>query len=298
MRSPISAPLRPCSVCRSSRRPSRDASAGRPAVPDDGHRTNSRRNSDCRRPTTRLRMARRGLLHARKIDHRSSELISRPSSARHHRAGHRADRTTSSCIRSMTEYAGFANATWHVDAALRSDARRPARAQQAGADLLTSIPTVLGSAVGTRPSFLGIRVHLLGRAALRAQQARIDLCACRERLSAGRAECCSFRMHRRVRRRLMGLIGSPIRRRESRRKRRTGGLVHRARRLSYRLEKHSAVRSVVNDMGINANGGKARVNGLEASGSLRPTPGLTLTANGAYTERQAQGRHARTHRRI
>ena len=40
----------------------------------------------------------------------------------------------------------------------------------------------------------------------------------------------------------------------------------------------------VNGVGINANGGKARVNGLEASGSLRPSPGLTLAANGAYTD--------------
>jgi len=41
---------------------------------------------------------------------------------------------------------------------------------------------------------------------------------------------------------------------------------------------------VVNQIGINANGGKARVNGLEFSGALRPTPGLTLSANGAYTK--------------
>jgi outer membrane receptor protein involved in Fe transport len=39
----------------------------------------------------------------------------------------------------------------------------------------------------------------------------------------------------------------------------------------------------INNTGINANGGKARVNGLEASGALRPVPGLTLAANGAYT---------------
>ena len=38
-----------------------------------------------------------------------------------------------------------------------------------------------------------------------------------------------------------------------------------------------------NQVGINANGGKARVNGLEFSGALRPVPGLTLSANGAYT---------------
>jgi iron complex outermembrane receptor protein len=37
-------------------------------------------------------------------------------------------------------------------------------------------------------------------------------------------------------------------------------------------------------IGINANGGKARVNGLEFSGALRPAPGLTLSANGAYTK--------------
>jgi len=40
---------------------------------------------------------------------------------------------------------------------------------------------------------------------------------------------------------------------------------------------------VVNQIGINANGGKARVNGLEFSGALRPVPGLTLSTNGAYT---------------
>ncbi|HYX47747.1 MAG TPA: TonB-dependent receptor, partial [Sphingomicrobium sp.] len=40
---------------------------------------------------------------------------------------------------------------------------------------------------------------------------------------------------------------------------------------------------VVNQIGINANGGKARVNGLEFSGALRPLPGLTLSTNGAYT---------------
>ena len=39
----------------------------------------------------------------------------------------------------------------------------------------------------------------------------------------------------------------------------------------------------VNNTGINANGGKAKVNGLEVSGALRPVPGLTLAANGAYT---------------
>lgn len=40
---------------------------------------------------------------------------------------------------------------------------------------------------------------------------------------------------------------------------------------------------VVNQTGINANGGKARVNGLEFSGALRPVRGLTLATNGAYT---------------
>ncbi|MEP7131286.1 MAG: TonB-dependent receptor [Sphingomicrobium sp.] len=40
---------------------------------------------------------------------------------------------------------------------------------------------------------------------------------------------------------------------------------------------------IVNQTGINANGGRARVNGLEFSGALRPVPGLTLAANGAYT---------------
>ena len=40
---------------------------------------------------------------------------------------------------------------------------------------------------------------------------------------------------------------------------------------------------IVNQIGINANGGKAKVNGLEFSGALRPVPGLTLSSNGAYT---------------
>lgn len=41
---------------------------------------------------------------------------------------------------------------------------------------------------------------------------------------------------------------------------------------------------IVNQIGINANGGRARVNGLEFSGALRPVPGLTFAANGAYTD--------------
>jgi iron complex outermembrane recepter protein len=41
---------------------------------------------------------------------------------------------------------------------------------------------------------------------------------------------------------------------------------------------------IINNTGINANGGKARVNGLEFSGALRPLPGLTLATNGAYTD--------------
>ena len=39
-----------------------------------------------------------------------------------------------------------------------------------------------------------------------------------------------------------------------------------------------------NDVGINTNGGKARVNGLELSGAVRPVRGLTIAANGAYTD--------------
>ncbi len=42
--------------------------------------------------------------------------------------------------------------------------------------------------------------------------------------------------------------------------------------------------AIVNQIGINANGGKARVNGVELAGALRPVRGLTLTANGAYTD--------------
>jgi outer membrane receptor protein involved in Fe transport len=41
--------------------------------------------------------------------------------------------------------------------------------------------------------------------------------------------------------------------------------------------------ALVNDIGINANGGKARVNGVEVSGTLRPIHGLTIAANGAFT---------------
>jgi len=41
---------------------------------------------------------------------------------------------------------------------------------------------------------------------------------------------------------------------------------------------------VINQTGINANGGKARVNGLEFSAALRPVRGLTLATNGAYTD--------------
>lgn len=41
--------------------------------------------------------------------------------------------------------------------------------------------------------------------------------------------------------------------------------------------------ALVNDIGINANGGKARVNGIEVSAALRPIRGLTIAANGAYT---------------
>jgi outer membrane receptor protein involved in Fe transport len=40
---------------------------------------------------------------------------------------------------------------------------------------------------------------------------------------------------------------------------------------------------IVNQTGINANGGRAKVDGLEFSGALRPVPGLTLATNGAYT---------------
>jgi outer membrane receptor protein involved in Fe transport len=39
----------------------------------------------------------------------------------------------------------------------------------------------------------------------------------------------------------------------------------------------------INNTGINANGGEARVNGLEFSGALRPVAGVTFSANGAYT---------------
>ena len=41
--------------------------------------------------------------------------------------------------------------------------------------------------------------------------------------------------------------------------------------------------AMVNDTGINANGGKAAINGVEITGSLRPVSGLTVAVNGAYT---------------
>jgi outer membrane receptor protein involved in Fe transport len=40
---------------------------------------------------------------------------------------------------------------------------------------------------------------------------------------------------------------------------------------------------IVNQIGINANGGRAKVDGLEFAGTLRPVSGLTLAANGSYT---------------
>lgn len=42
--------------------------------------------------------------------------------------------------------------------------------------------------------------------------------------------------------------------------------------------------AIVNDVGINTNGGKARVNGVEISSAVRPVPGLTIAANGAYSD--------------
>ena len=42
--------------------------------------------------------------------------------------------------------------------------------------------------------------------------------------------------------------------------------------------------AIVNDIGINANGGRARINGVELSGTLRPVHGLRILANGAYTD--------------
>ena len=41
--------------------------------------------------------------------------------------------------------------------------------------------------------------------------------------------------------------------------------------------------AVVNNFGINANGGKAVSDGVEFTATVRPTQGLNLTANGAYT---------------
>ncbi|MBL8650853.1 MAG: TonB-dependent receptor [Sphingopyxis sp.] len=41
---------------------------------------------------------------------------------------------------------------------------------------------------------------------------------------------------------------------------------------------------IVNNFGINFNGGKAESNGLEFTTNLRPTPGLVFSLNGAYTD--------------
>ena len=48
---------------------------------------------------------------------------------------------------------------------------------------------------------------------------------------------------------------------------------------------------VVNDFGINGNGGTAVSKGLELAASLYPTSGLTLSANGAYTKSEAHRGH-------
>lgn len=40
----------------------------------------------------------------------------------------------------------------------------------------------------------------------------------------------------------------------------------------------------INDYGVNANGGKARSQGIEATATVRPTAGLRLSVNGAYTD--------------
>lgn len=40
----------------------------------------------------------------------------------------------------------------------------------------------------------------------------------------------------------------------------------------------------INDYGVNANGGKARSKGLEFTATLRPTRGLDISVNGAYTD--------------
>ncbi|WP_375403596.1 TonB-dependent receptor [uncultured Sphingomonas sp.] len=42
--------------------------------------------------------------------------------------------------------------------------------------------------------------------------------------------------------------------------------------------------AVVNDFGINTNGGKARSDGVEFTATLRPTTGFNLSVNGAYTD--------------
>jgi outer membrane receptor protein involved in Fe transport len=44
--------------------------------------------------------------------------------------------------------------------------------------------------------------------------------------------------------------------------------------------------AVVNDFGVNGNGGTAESKGLELTASVTPTPGLTFSLNGAYTDAQ------------
>ena len=47
---------------------------------------------------------------------------------------------------------------------------------------------------------------------------------------------------------------------------------------------------MVNNFGINGNGGTAKSQGLELAASLYPTSGLTLSANGAYTKQRSSPR--------
>ncbi len=42
--------------------------------------------------------------------------------------------------------------------------------------------------------------------------------------------------------------------------------------------------AVINDFGINTNGGKAKSDGFEFTATMRPTPGFNVSVNGAYTD--------------
>ena len=86
------------------------------------------------------------------------------------------------------EFAGFANATWHVTAALGSLVRRPPQPQQAGRLAALRRPPGRRPDAVRRRGVLGEPVHLLVRAALRAREELVDLRPRRHGLPAGRTQ--------------------------------------------------------------------------------------------------------------